>query len=458
MIAGSTYSPTPTASHSGSTYKAFGSQHRNHHTRKSLPEMRACTLALALACALAVAHASEVTKETGRMCSDGKDNDMDGKADCQDPDCRKSKKCRNKDDPHTETKRECYDDIDNDGDGASDCEDTDCLKIPSVKKRCDKWAQNTNKHKGLGNGKNAHTETHAECYDHIDNDHDGKTDCQDSDCLKDRRIKQRCDIMAARGKCHSAAGCKLALCLKNKRFKAKCDKAAHTETGKECRDGKDNDGDGKTDCQDSDCLKTAGMKKRCATHASKAGTEHGKQCWDGIDNDHDGKKDCEDPDCLKIKNFKRRCDKIAAGLKVEKGRECLDYIDNDHDGKTDCEDEDCLINPRMKKRCDKWAAGVKKRKDSDPHTETGRECMDHIDNDHDGKVDCLDTNCMKDRRIKQRCDIMLKRLKPGYDNPKTETGKECRDGKDNDHDGKTDCQDPNCKKTKKCKALAGGGH
>jgi hypothetical protein len=49
--------------------------------------------------------------------------------------------------------------------------------------------------------------------------------------------------------------------------------------------------------------------------------------------------------------------------------------------------------------------------------------MDHIDNDHDGKVDCLDTNCMKDRRIKQRCDIMLKRLKPGYDNPKTETGK-----------------------------------
>jgi hypothetical protein len=88
-------------------------------------------------------------------------------------------------------------------------------------------------------------------------------------------------------------------------------------------------------------------------------------------------------------------------------------------------------------------------KDENPNTETGKECMvsgvpsahagslrqpadalqsasgeqDHIDNDGDGHTDCKDSNCLRDRRIKQRCEIMIKRNKPGYDNPRTETGR-----------------------------------
>ena len=30
-------------------------------------------------------------------------------------------------------------------------------------------------------------------------------------------------------------------------------------------------------------------------------------------------------------------------------------------------------------------------------TETGRECLDGKDNDHDGKVDCADPDCLKDK-------------------------------------------------------------
>jgi hypothetical protein len=45
----------------------------------------------------------------------------------------------------------------------------------------------------------------------------------------------------------------------------------------------------------------------------------------------------------------------------------------------------------------------------DPDTETRRECFDHKDNDGDGKTDCEDPDCLKDRRIQQRCRMMTRR-------------------------------------------------
>lgn len=205
-------------------------------------------------------------------------------------------------------------------------------------------------------------------------------------------------------------------------------------------------------CDDPDCVRTPAQRRRCAT-------EHGQQCWDGFDNDRDGKVDCEDTDCQKTTGQRKRCAKMAA---TETGRECLDYIDNDGDGTTDCADTDCTANKKFKKRCDTWAASVAMHKDENPNTETGKECMDHIDNDGDGHTDCKDSNCLRDRRIKQRCEIMIKRNKPGYDNPRTETGRECHDGIDNDHDGQIDCQDSDCLKNKnfrrRCQVRAGGGH
>jgi hypothetical protein len=45
----------------------------------------------------------------------------------------------------------------------------------------------------------------------------------------------------------------------------------------------------------------------------------------------------------------------------------------------------------------------------DPKTETSRECFDHEDNDEDGKTDCEDPDCLKDKRIQQRCRMMSRR-------------------------------------------------
>ena len=54
------------------------------------------------------------------VCGDTFDNDEDGLADCEDPDCFEA--CTSPED--------CGDGLDNDGDGVEDCEDTDCEGVP----------------------------------------------------------------------------------------------------------------------------------------------------------------------------------------------------------------------------------------------------------------------------------------------------------------------------------------
>ena len=49
--------------------------------------------------------------ETGRECHDGKDNDGDGRFDCEDPDCQKQDVCRNAE----YGMKKCFDGKDNDG-------------------------------------------------------------------------------------------------------------------------------------------------------------------------------------------------------------------------------------------------------------------------------------------------------------------------------------------------------
>jgi hypothetical protein len=113
-----------------------------------------------------------------------------------------------------------------------------------------------------------------------------------------------------------------------------------------CSDGKDNDLDGKIDCEDSDC------KPYCLENTDAA-------CHDGKDNDFDGKTDCESADC--------------APYCVENTEEtCHDGKDNDQNHKTDCKDEACAaFCPEADQKA----------------------CSDGIDNDSDGKIDCDDPDC-----------------------------------------------------------------
>lgn len=77
-----------------------------------------------------------------------------------------------------------------------------------------------------------------------------------------------------------------------------------------CDDGEDDDYDGLTDCDDSDCREI----------------EVCLGCFDGLDNDGNDLADCSDPTCASGEGCQRSCD---------------DGIDNDGDGRSDCADSDC---------------------------------------------------------------------------------------------------------------------
>ena len=63
-----------------------------------------------------------------------------------------------------------------------------------------------------------------------------------------------------------------------------------------CKDGRDNDCDGLSDCQDADCNGDSVCAGICITEATR---EKGKKCNDGVDNDCDGLADAEDSDCTR---------------------------------------------------------------------------------------------------------------------------------------------------------------
>ncbi|MBU1241356.1 hypothetical protein KKF84_20945 [Myxococcota bacterium] len=90
------------------------------------------------------------------LCSDGLDNDMDGIADCDDPDCDNLGACTSED-----TVSRCSDNLDNDGDGFIDCLDPQCAGLTVC------GPENTT----------------LRCSDGIDNDLSGAVDCDDPQCL-----------------------------------------------------------------------------------------------------------------------------------------------------------------------------------------------------------------------------------------------------------------------------------
>jgi hypothetical protein len=204
----------------------------------------------------------------------------------------------------TEKGRQCFDHKDNDGDGRKDCDDPDCMKDRRVAQRC-KWIQRR-KGGGKGGHDNPNTETGRECFDHKDNDGDGKSDCQDTDCMRDRRVAQRCKRTN-----HGGHGGKNNNVSPNGRHDN-----PHTETRRECFDHKDNDGDGKSDCEDPDCTRDRRIRQRCQrisrTHGGKTKKERGRACFDGKDNDGDGIKDCADPDCQKDRRVGKICKRMAS--------------------------------------------------------------------------------------------------------------------------------------------------
>jgi hypothetical protein len=114
-----------------------------------------------------------------------------------------------------------------------------------------------------------------------------------------------------------------------------------------CEDGITNDGDAFVDADDPDCQKSgcrpsSATPNKCfetndddGTPPSPEGPPGDPTCSDGIDNDQDGDTDGEDSDCV-----------VAPEPEGPPGDEtCSDGIDNDQDGQTDAEDSDCVEPP-----------------------------------------------------------------------------------------------------------------
>ena len=122
-----------------------------------------------------------------------------------------------------------------------------------------------------------------------------------------------------------------------------------------CGDGLDNDFDGLTDCDDSDCR----MAPSCAPLAVE-------DCINGVDDDRDLFVDCDDTDCIG-----------GPGCGEPPVEICTNRIDDDSDGMTDCADVDCVRDPACRV----------------PLLEV---CGDGLDNDENGLTDCADPACEGD--------------------------------------------------------------
>ena len=203
---------------------------RENGLRLSTAARLGTAFGLALAVVLAPALAAgQVAKETS--CSDGKDDDGDTVLDCADADCFADPVCK-PDGSSENTERRCSDWVDNDKDGQTDCDDSECtlagVKVCKGSAQLPP-AQAGNTGQGTGTGAVGQTGTGGPptvsaaaqggdddipqlgagmsvedligtagdidgerndvvCSDGIDNDRDGRTDCQDFGCRFDRTV------------------------------------------------------------------------------------------------------------------------------------------------------------------------------------------------------------------------------------------------------------------------------
>ena len=158
--------------------------------------------------------ASAMPKET--ICDDGIDNDGDSVPDCSDNDCIKTAACKPDGKPENTNKR-CRDWVDNDEDGVTDCDDQDCqtelvtscngswdvaMSKSATKSNTNKQVSTSSQDSsqsasfsgdpldliGAGSDQDGERNDYL-CSDGIDNDNDGKTDCEDPGCQFDGSVQ-----------------------------------------------------------------------------------------------------------------------------------------------------------------------------------------------------------------------------------------------------------------------------
>lgn len=245
----------------------------------------------------------DVLREADNLkCSDGKDNDNDGYADCRDFSCSLNPwvtVCSGNKTVKEATPEACTDGVDNDGDGKFDCADPECQSREICGGRS---GQPFVKTTGLEEASNAN------CGNGVDDDLDGKVDCDDPECRVNPYVT---------------------VCGGGER------------TIEACTDGKDNDNDQKVDCQDSGCVDNPYVliceKERHPFLAESTAAT----CSDKLDNDKDNYVDCNDFQCRN----NQLASSVCLGAHENTLAQCTNGKDDDGDGRVDCNDDTCKFNP-----------------------------------------------------------------------------------------------------------------
>ena len=338
-------------------------------------------------------------------CSDGRDNDYDGRIDCQDTDCLMRGFCGEQI-PHVphympeNTPETCTDGIDNDEDGQFDCGDRECQSIMEL--CC-----------------NAETNNFS-CSNRLDDDGNGFADCTDFSCRNNAFVsvcqsETACIRLDSSGNLvppGAVAADGTRRCTNDPRADPGPENEVALAQIQQCSDRFDNDGDRRTDCNDPDCSCTEVCYPGCAGPENTVA-----RCLDGEDNDGNGFADCADRACFDARSTPPTgvaATECAARVENTQDR-CTDGIDNDGNGYTDSRDRNCSA----------FCGGGQ--------PEAGlAACTDGIDNDGNGFVDCDDNSCRyaPELAIREACEA---------------TPASCSDKRDNNGNGFTDCADFSCR-------------
>jgi hypothetical protein len=359
----------------------------------------------------------------------------DGVSDKNDPGCWKDPTNPNTYDPSLNNEAaattQCQDTKDNDGDTLIDSKDPGCFTDPKNPATYDRTRNN----EALAGP--------SECMDAKDNDNDGLTDKDDPGCWSKPGDPSSYNPYggpesSATTQCQDTKDndgdmlidAKDPGCFKDPKNPATYDRTRNNEAlagPGECMDGKDNDSDGVTDKEDPGCWTNPGDP---SSYNPYGGPESSAttQCQDTKDNDGDTLIDAKDPGCFKDPKDPATYDRTRNNEALAGPGECMDGKDNDNDGVTDKDDPGCWKNPSDPTSYDPFGG---------PESKATTQCQDTKDNDGDTLIDAKDPGCFKDPKNPATYDRTR-------NNEALAGPGECMDGKDNDSDGVTDKEDPGC--------------
>ena len=282
-------------------------------------------------CAAAACHLGRLV--TLPSCSDGFDDDGDGLADADDPQCFGPADNENGD-IAVDDASSCINGVDDNGDGLADSDDPNCARggdlLLDGNEAGDLWGP-LKGYAADGSGQPL-PEGSGNCGDGIDNDGDSQADGRDPTCF--RFVRDESGLLDVTA----------------------------------CTDGRDNNGDGRVDADDPGC--------RLALDAVEGSGFALPSCANDLDDDTDGLTDELDTDCADGSGADERPGTLLPFPAASGGSACNDGLDNDGDGTAD------------------WPADGGCRTADDSTEEPATACADGVDNDGDGATDWPeDTDC-----------------------------------------------------------------